>query len=185
MKSAEAFRGQGCCDHVGRSARIRMGRLAMFLVVVAVTGVTGTLAAGTTSPVGNEDNEGRAGLASRFSTSVPASHSFADIANLPAGAGRRLLPGGVPGPIPEESLFALSRINHPAPARPYVISNLDGAFEDLSGQDSTAPATGANARPGILFPADVIPDPSDSMLLLCGLLVAGFIARRRRGPPAD
>lgn len=162
-----------------------MRRLAMLLVFAVAAGVSAEIMAGTTDPVGNADSAAPASRGSRLPSSVPASYSFADIVNLRAGTEPFRLSDGALERISDGTLSELSRINHSAPARTGVISTLNGAFEDLSGHSSVAPAAGSNSGAGILFPTEGIPDPSGWMLLLCGLLVAGFMARRRRAPPPD
>ena len=124
-------------------------------------------------------------------------YSFADIANLPAGAEHRLLTGDTFRPAPEMTLTELAGATEAMPARQAGVHvagspagsvlTLNGSGEDLpvgagaqdysaSGQRVANPQGGTN----FLFSTAEIPQPASWMMLLCGLVVVGFMARRKR-----
>jgi MYXO-CTERM domain-containing protein len=156
-----------------------MHLLSVLLAIVATAGVHGNAGAASTQPHKAAERAAAADQGAGFSPSVPASYSFADIVNLPAGAEHRLLSGG------EDTLSGPSRVNHSTSARPSMVSSLDGAFDDLPANSSGVRPAVPNSTAEILFPTDEIPAPSGWMLLLSGLALAGFMARRRGGSSAD
>jgi hypothetical protein len=176
-----------------------MNRLVKFLVIVAATGAVGM--AGAEKPDRAKAAGTPAGADTRFGPGISASYSFADIADLPAGAEHRLLSGDTLSRTPGGAWSELFHVNYPTPPRPAgasasgslpgVASNPDGALEDSSAGDvraafsSGAGAAGWNRERVFPFPIDEIPEPSGWMLLLCGLAFAGFMTRRKRGPFAD
>jgi hypothetical protein len=138
-------------------------------------------------------------------TQTPAPHSalldsnlysFADIANLPAGAEHRLLTGDTFRAVPEMTVTELAGARGAMPAAQAGVHvagspagsvlTLNGAGGDLpvgagaddfsaSGQRAVNPQAGANS----LFSTAEIPEPASWMMLLCGLVVVGFMARRK------
>jgi hypothetical protein len=161
-----------------------MSPVKSLLVVVAAAGLNGWAGAATADPVEVADDAVVADHGSRF-TSVSASYSFADIVDLPAGTQRRLPSRSALARAPEATPSELSRINHSPSARPGVVSSLRGAFDDLAGDLPVAETAGSKSVAWILFPIEEIPAPSGWMLALCGLAVAGFMARRQRRAPEN
>jgi len=160
-----------------------MSFLERVLVILATTGVPGNAGAGAAGPAQDADSAQAAHHVSGAASFVPT-YSFADIVNLPAGAEQRLLSSADFGRTPEGQASELFRINHATAVLP-VASALNGAFDELSAHPSGTGVAGLNSRAGVLIPIDEIPEPSGWMLMLCGLAVAGFMARRKRVPPAD
>ncbi|HEX7812268.1 MAG TPA: PEP-CTERM sorting domain-containing protein [Burkholderiales bacterium] len=150
-----------------------MSVLQKILVILAATGLP-------VAAVNAADSAEAAHPDSGFASSVANSYSFADIANLPAGAERLILSGGASGPSAVGSVPELSPIDHSAPLMA-VASTANGVLDDLSAYSSGETNMGVDSRAGILFSTEKIPEPSGWMLLICGLAVAGFMARRKRG----
>jgi hypothetical protein len=136
--------------------------------------------------------------AARHSALVDSSlYSFADIADLPAGAEQRLLTGDTFRPAPEMTLTELAGAAEAMPSRQAGVHvagspagsvlTFNGSGNDLpvgsgaedfsaSGQRAANPQAGTN----FLFSAAEIPEPANWMMLVCGLVVVGFMARRKR-----
>jgi len=118
-------------------------------------------------------------------------YSFSEIANLPAGAEHRLLTGETSRNVSEMTLAELSSAAHarsvpsasarvagaPMGSVLTLNSSEDAAVEDFSG---SAKGTDTQAKASNLFSMSEIPEPGDWMTLLCGLVVVGFMARRKR-----
>jgi hypothetical protein len=126
-------------------------------------------------------------------------YSFADIANLPAGEESRWLTRDASRPLAQMTLTELSSAAEAAqamPARPagvHVAGSPTGSVLTLNGvghdlpvgvgaedfSDSGSKAANSQAGGNFLFSTAEIPEPADWMTLLCGLVVVGFMARRK------
>ena len=168
-----------------------MRLLAELLMVTAALGILGTAGAEIIEPAAG-DAPGSRPVVVDLSL-----YSFAEIADLPAGAEHRLLAGDAFQPLPDMTLAGLSSATAAAPAQPArahvaappkgSVLTLNAATDDLpgvaAGEDfSAAGAKPADSRAGALLPFSTmeIPEPGDWMMLLCVVAVAGFMARRKR-----
>jgi hypothetical protein len=139
---------------------------------------------------------------SRFISGISTSHSFADIVNLPGGAEHLLTAvdtegRGRAGTFAELSDGAdtmpkrLARANS-ATSLLGEVTAMNGAFGDMSATvvaadlfPSRPGAAGAHTNAQFLFAAAEVPEPTEWMTLLCGVVVVAFMVRRKRGPFAD
>lgn len=176
-----------------------MNLLKKLLLVVTAMGVLGSVRAEMVAQVPNQDTSTPP---SYSAPGVSTSYSFADIANLPAGAEQRLLtltsdtPDRVSGRMSAEfSHVANSSTPTGANATGSLLgafSTLNGAIDDLSAvvdpddfSESRSGLAGWHAGAGFLFSIAEIPEPADWMTLLSGLVVVAFMARRKNRPFAD
>ena len=170
------------------------------LVAVMAMGVLGSARAETDAQVLNPYAPVPSDSGFYFAPGDPTPYSFADIVNLPRGAGPRLLTSGTDSRVPGGTLAELSNVSDATPMRSAgtnVAGSLVGAIltlnddmDDLSAAvvpDKVArrSATDWHTGAGFLFSTAEIPEPADWMTLLCGLVVVAFIARRKSGSLAD
>ena len=138
----------------------------------------------------------------RFTSGISTSYSFAEIVNL-SDAGETLRPARDAMARVRAGTFAeLSNVAESMPKRlaggkstPSLLGELSamhGAFGDLStvavadelfASRSGASRSATDSR--FLFASANMPEPTDWMTLLCGVVVVAFMARRRRGSFAD
>ena len=179
-----------------------MHLLKNFLVAVMAIGVLGSARAETDAQVLNPYVPVPGDSGFYFAPGDPTPYSFADIVNLPHGAGPRLLTSDTDSRVPGATLAELSNVSDATPMRSAgtnVTGSLVGAIltlnddmDDLSAavvpDTVAAPRSGTagwHTGAGFLFSTAEIPEPADWMTLLCGLLVVAFMARRKSGPLAD
>ena len=170
------------------------------LVAVMAMGVLGSARVETDAQVLNPYAPVPSDSGFYFAPGDPTPYSFADIVNLPRGAGPRLLTSGTDSRVPGGTLAELSNVSDATPMRSAgtnVAGSLVGAIltlnddiNDLSAAvvpDKVArrSATDWHTGAGFLFSTAEIPEPADWMTLLCGLVVVAFIARRKSGSVAD
>ena len=138
----------------------------------------------------------------RFTSAISTSYSFAEIVNL-SDAGETLRPASAATGLVRAGTFAeLSNVAESMPKRLAganattsllgELSAMNGAFGDLSAiavaDEFLASRSGASRSPAdarFLFASANMPEPTDWMTLLCGVVVVAFMARRRRGSFAD
>jgi MYXO-CTERM domain-containing protein len=152
--------------------------------MVGMAGAIGMAGAAAPDSVGDAGDGTPASHASRLTSSLSASYALADIVDLPAGTKRNPTPRGLPDRIARDALSALPRIDPSIPMRDGRISSLNRTFDGLVLRSLSDRAAGSNP-PRVLFSTERMPKPSGWALLLSGLAVAGFMARRRRRPSAD
>jgi hypothetical protein len=171
--------------------------------LLAVTALAAlTVRAGVVDRIPAADPPAPTASASHFSSAVSPSYSFGEIADLPEGAEYRMLAVDMAGPAPDRSVAKLSNVTYATPV-PLAggnatgsllgeVSALNGAIDVLSAavvpDDRSAFRSaegGSHTGARFLFSTADIPEPTDWMTLLCGLVVAAFIARRKRGPFAN
>lgn len=180
-----------------------MNVLKNLLLAVAAMGVLGSVRAEIAGKVPNPDAPALADSGARFASGTSISYSFADLVNLPAVVEQPLLPGDAFSRVPDGTTLAeLSNVADSTPLLPAganaagsmlgAVSTLNGAIEDLSAvvvadaSPVSRPGTSRRqAGPGFLFSTAEIPEPSDWMTLLCGLVVVAFMARRKTGAVAN
>lgn len=150
--------------------------------MVGMTGAIGMAGAAAPAPVGDAGYGTPASHASRLTSSLSASYALADIVELPAGTKRNPTPRSLPDRIARESLSAFPRIDPAIPMR--GISSLNRTFDGAVLNPLADRAAGSNS-PQVIFQTERMPKPSGWALLLSGLAVAAFMARRRRRPSAD
>ena len=171
------------------------------LVAVMAIGVLGSARAETDAQVLNPYAPMPSDSGFYFAPGDPTPYSFADIVNLPHGAGPRLLTSGTYSRAPGGTLAELSNVSDATPMRSAgtnvagsllgAILTLNDDMDDLSAavipDKVAAPRseTGWHTGAGFLFSTAEIPEPADWMTLLCGLVVVAFIARRKSGSLAD
>ena len=179
-----------------------MKRLTKTLMAVTATAVLGSALAGVVDRIPAATIPAPANAASHHSSAVSPSYSFVEIADLPEGAEYRMLTGDMTSPAPDKTVARLSNVTYASPVRLAgakatgsllgEVSALNGTLDELSAavvpDGRSAFRTGeAGSHSGsrFLFSTADIPEPTDWMTLLCGLVVAAFIARRKRGPFAN
>ena len=170
------------------------------LVAVMAMGVLGSARAEVVAQVLNPYAPVPSDSGFYFAPGDPTPYSFADIVNLPRGAGPRLLTSGTDSRVPGGTLAELSNVSDATPMRSAganvagsllgAILTLNDDINDLSAAvvpDKVArrSATDWHTGAGFLFSTAEIPEPADWMTLLCGLVVVAFIARRKSGSLAD
>ena len=170
------------------------------LVAVMAMGVLGSARAEVVAQVLNPYAPVPSDSGFYFAPGDPTPYSFADIVNLPHGAGPRLLTSGTDSRVPGGTLAELSNVSDATPMRSAganvagsllgAILTLNDDMDDLSAAvvpDKVArrSATDWHTGAGFLFSTAEIPEPADWMTLLCGLVVVAFIARRKSGSLAD
>jgi hypothetical protein len=170
------------------------------LVAVMAMGVLGSARAEVVAQVLNPYAPVPSDSGFYFAPGDPTPYSFADIVNLPRGAGPRLLTSGTDSRVPGGTLAELSNVSDATPMRSAganvagsllgAILTLNDDMDDLSAAvvpDKVArrSATDWHTGAGFLFSTAEIPEPADWMTLLCGLVVVAFIARRKSGSIAD
>lgn len=172
------------------------------LVAVIAMGVLGSARAEMVAPVLNPDTIATSDSGFYFAPGEPVPYSFADIVNLPRGAGPLLLAGDTLSRVSGEgSLAELSNVSDATPMRSAgtnvagslmgAILTLNDEMDDLSAAvvpDKLATPRSGNVwhtGAGFLFSTAEIPEPADWMTLLCGLVVVAFMARRKSGSLAD
>jgi hypothetical protein len=170
------------------------------LVAVMAMGVLGSARAEVVAQVLNPYALVPSDSGFYFAPGDPTPYSFADIVNLPRGAGPRLLTSGTDSRVPGGTLAELSNVSDATPMRSAganvagsllgAILTLNDDINDLSAAvvpDKVArrSATDWHTGAGFLFSTAEIPEPADWMTLLCGLVVVAFIARRKSGSVAD
>ena len=171
------------------------------LVAVMAIGVLGSARAETDAQVLNPYAPVPGDSGFYFAPGDPTPYSFADIVNLPHGAGPRLLTSDTDSRVPGGTLAELSNVSDATPMRSAgtnVAGSLVGAIltlnddmDDLAAAvvpdrvAASRSATDWHTGAGFLFSTAEIPEPADWMTLLCGLVVVAFIARRKSGSPAD
>jgi len=155
------------------------------------------------APVQNPHIAGLTRSASDFTTVGSTGHSFADIVNLPAVAGHRLLTDAASTYIARVTLADISNVADSASTQSEgasttesllgTVSTLkDDVNDDVSAvadpddfSKSQSGASSWHSDAGFLFSIAEVPEPADWMTLLCGLVVVAFMARRKNGPFAD
>jgi hypothetical protein len=179
-----------------------MKRLTKTLLAVTAMALLVPVRAGVVDRIPAADTPAPTASTSHFSSAVSPSYSFGEIADLPEGAEYRMLTGDMAGPATDRNLAKLSNVTYATPAplaggnatRSLLgdVSALNGAIDVLSAavvpDDRSAfrsADAGSHAGARFLFSTADIPEPTAWMTLLCGLVVAAFIARRKRGPFAN
>jgi len=178
-----------------------MKRLTKTLLAVTAMAAL-SVRAGVVDRIPAADTPAPTASTSQFPSAVSPSYSFGEIADLPEGAEYRMLTDDMAGPAPDGNLAKLSNVTYATPA-PLAgrnatgsllgdVSALNGAIDVLSAavvpDDRSAfrsADAGSHAGARFLFSTADIPEPTDWMTLLCGLVVAAFIARRKRGSFAN
>jgi len=173
--------------------------LLKLLLVIASMGAMGTARAGmadqTFSPgVLLPTAEVRTAYYSASNISIP--YSFMDISNVTVGASNRTAIAGAVGYVPEETTAELMHISDPAltlfsgfnaggSVLGAVSSSIGSPIEMpavLVSRDHSARVSGPAGGllgAGFLISNSALPEPDDWMTLLCGLVVVGFMARRK------
>lgn len=179
-----------------------MHLLKNLLVAIMAMGVLGSVRAETVARALNPDTPAPSDSVFYFAPGEPTPYSFADIVNLPRGAGPLLLAGDTFSRVAGEGTLAeLSNVSDATPMRSTgtdvagsllgAISTMNDDMDDLSAVvvpgKVAAPRSGTvwQSGTGFLFSTAEIPEPTDWMTLLCGLVVVAFMARRKSGLPAD
>ncbi|HKA39960.1 MAG TPA: hypothetical protein VKD25_09325 [Burkholderiales bacterium] len=108
-------------------------------------------------------------------------------ADTPAAAAGTLAEADdAPGAAMLAAAVLVTELDAPAAARYRLAGAAAVQYAAADGSRISARAaatTGGGTAPGTGLPS--MPEPADWMQLLCGLVVAGFIARRRTGLVAD
>ncbi|HUF21421.1 MAG TPA: hypothetical protein VMP00_11815 [Burkholderiales bacterium] len=177
-----------------------MNALKHLMVAVMAVGVLGSVQAETAGEVPHPDTSAPTQSTSRFVSVLSTPDSFVDIADLPPGMEHRLLAGDTIVAAGEPAATGLTDFGEPASAWPEganaggsmlsALSTPQGDIRDLTAsvvQETPAlSGPGAGSRgAGALFPTKEIPEPAGWAILLCGLAVMLFMARRRGGRFAD
>ena len=179
-----------------------MNTLKKLLMVAAVMGALGLARAEAAGEITDAAVAEAADPSPRFTSGISASYSFAEIVNL-SDAGQTLRPAGdATGRVRAGTFAELSNVAESMPKRlaganatPSLLGELsamNGAFGDLSAlavaDELFASRSGASRSPAdarFLFASANMPEPTDWMTLLCGVVVVAFMARRKRGSFAD
>jgi hypothetical protein len=178
-----------------------MNTLKKLLVVAAAMGVLGIVRTEAADKVPDPATLEPADSGSRFISNISTTHSFADVVNLPGGAEHLLAAVDTAGPVRAGTFAELSDVadtmpkrfarTNSAPSLLGEVAAMNGAFGDLAATvaadlfpSRTGPA-GAHAKAQFLFAAAEMPEPTEWMTLLCGVVVVAFMVRRKRGPFAD
>lgn len=166
-----------------------MKKLLKILVMIAATGVMGSAQAQTVTDLGTLSSD------TQVQTNFFAESSFADIFNFTVGGTNHTVLASAVGVAPDGTptvgtlsnltleLFAGSGATGSALA---TSSSLDGSLIDLgtvlAGGDYSARVTGladGGVGGGFQFAIAAMPEPAEWMMLLAGLVVVGFMTRRK------
>jgi len=173
--------------------------LLKLLVVIASMGAMGTARAGTadqTFSPGALPPTAEVRTASYNASSISMPYSFMDISNITVGASNRTAIAGAVGYVPEGNTAELMHVSDPTPTL-FTGSNAGGSVlraesssngssievpAVLVSRDYSARVSGtAGGLVGGRFPvlSSALPEPDGWTMLLCGLVVVGFMARRK------
>lgn len=168
--------------------------LLKLLVVIASMGAVGTARTGTadqTFSPGALPPTAEVRTASYSASSISMPYSLMDISNVTVGASNRTAIAGAVGYVPEETTAELMRISDPTPTL-FSGSNAGGsvlsAVSSSNGSSIEVPAVlvsrDYSARVpgtagGLPILSSTLPEPDGWTMLLCGLVVVGFMARRK------
>jgi hypothetical protein len=166
-----------------------MKLLKILLVVVAATGVMGSAQAQTVTDLGTLSSD------SQVQTDFFAESSFAEIFNFTVDGSNHTVLASAVGIAPDGTptvgtvsnltleLFAGSGATGSALA---TTTSLDGSLIDLAtvlaGGDYSARVSGladGEVGGGFQFAIAAMPEPAEWMMLLAGLVVVGFMTRRK------
>jgi hypothetical protein len=185
------------CSGILHFAGGNMNRMTKTLIAVTAMAVLGSVRAGVVERIPAPTD-----AASHYSSAASPSYSFVEIADLPEGAEYRMLTSDAASPAPDRTFARLSNVTYAAPVRLAGASATGSLIGEVSALNGTIDVLSAAVVPGdrsafrsgeagshtdarFLFSTADIPEPTDWMTLLCGLVVAAFIARRKRGPFAN
>jgi hypothetical protein len=168
--------------------------LLKLLVVIASMGAMGTARAGTadqTFSPGALPPTAEVRTASYNASSISMPYSFMDISNITVGASNRTAIAGAVGYVPEGTTAELMHVSDPtlklfsgSNAGNSVLSAVSSSNSSpiempavLVSRDYSARVSGTGGGFPILSSA--LPEPDGWTMLLCGLVVVGFMARRK------
>ena len=172
------------------------------LVALVALGALGLARAEAGDEIADAATADAADSGPRFTSSISTSYSFAEIVNL-SDAGETLRSASDATARLRAGTFAeLSNVAESMPKRLAganattsllgELSAMNGAFGDLSAiavaDELFASRSGESRSPvdaRILFTSADMPEPTEWMTLLCGVIVVAFMARRKRGLVAD
>ena len=179
-----------------------MNTVKKLLMAAAALSALGLLRAEAGDEITDAATAEAADSSPRFTSGISTSYSFAEIVNL-SEVGKTLRPArdatGLvrAGTFAEHSTVAESMPKRLAGANATTsllgeLSAMNGAFGDLSAiavaDELFASRSGASRSPAdarFLFASADMPEPTDWMTLLCGVVVVAFMARRKRSSFAD
>jgi len=174
--------------------------LLKLLVVIASMGAMETARAGTAdqtfSPGALPPAAEEVRIASYSASSISMPYSFMDISNVTVGASNRTAIAGAVGYVPEGTTAELMHVSDPtlklfsgSNAGDSVLSAVSSSNSSpievpavLDSRDASARVPGtAGGLLGGGFPisSSALPEPDGWTMLLCGLVVVGFMARRK------
>jgi hypothetical protein len=171
-----------------------MNALKHLMVAVMAMGLLANVQAESAGGDSHADTPAPTQSASYSVSALSNPDSFAAISDLPPGMEHRLLAGDTIAAAGEPTATGFAGVGDPARGWPdgahaggSMLSALSTPHDDI--RDLTASlareapplsAPGAGSRSaGALFPTKEIPEPAGWVILLCGLAVVIFMARRR------
>jgi PEP-CTERM motif-containing protein len=162
-----------------------MNLLKNLLVVIAATGAMGSAQAqntfnlGTLSPTIQTQTDifGAGSFADIFNFTVDASHSMVSSSTVPLAPGGTVSSTSVTG----LQLELFSGFNAPGTTPLFTGLNLDAAFLTPGEFSTRISGTAGPLGGGFQFSIAATPEPAEWMLMLAGLVVLGFVARRKIG----
>ena len=178
--------------------------LLKLLVVIVSMGPMGTaraaLADQTFSP-GALPPTADVRTAAYSASSISMPYSFMDTSNFTVGASNRTAIAGAVGYVPEGTTAELMHVSYPTLSLfsgSNAGSSVLGAISSSNGSPIKVPAVlvsrdhsarvsgtaGGLLGAGFPISSSALPEPDDWMTLLCGLVVVGFMARRKTDLPA-
>jgi len=173
--------------------------LLKLLVVIASMGAMGTARAGTAEQTfsrGALPPTAEVRTASYSASSISMPYSFMDISNFTMGASNRTAIAGAVGYVPEGSTAELMHVSD-LTLTLFSGSNADGsvlrAVSSSNGSPIEVPAAlvshdysarvwgtaGGLRGGGVPISSSTLPEPDGWTTLLCGLVIVGFMARRK------